>query len=165
VDGDVGSAMAVFETSRFAEHRPRYIESPIDLRLGDARLRGRIDAVYEPSPGAWEIVDFKTGRRRDDPAAIVQLQAYAVAAAEGAVAQAEPETMTVTFAYLGGGALEEVSHDVDDEWFARAKQRIETLMAQAQGDTFPPTPSDACRRCDFLAFCEPGKEAVGEPGS
>jgi len=42
---------------------PRETEQPFSLKLADLRLtiNGRIDAVYETSPGAIEIRDFKTG--------------------------------------------------------------------------------------------------------
>jgi DNA helicase-2/ATP-dependent DNA helicase PcrA len=155
--GDVTSAMAAFRSSRFARERPRYVEAPIDLRLGNGRLRGRVDAVYEPQPGTWEIVDFKTGQPNQDPARVVQLEAYAVAAGSGAVADPPPDDLTVTFAFLGGGQVQEVSHAVDGAWLDGAQRHLGELMAQAQGATFLATPSSACERCDFLAFCEEGR--------
>jgi len=40
----------VFLGSRFADKRARFAEVPIDLGFGAVRVRGRIDAVYEPEP-------------------------------------------------------------------------------------------------------------------
>jgi DNA helicase-2/ATP-dependent DNA helicase PcrA len=150
----------VFAESRFAEMRPRFVEVPIDLRVGANRVRGRIDAVYESEPGTWEIVDYKSGRRRDDPATAVQLQAYAVAAAEGAIATDRPEHLTVSFAYFGGGELEETIEVVDDTWLDNAHERLENLTTRAAAGDFPPTPSDACASCDFLSFCSAGQQFV-----
>jgi len=150
-------AVDVFFASPYAERRARFAEVPIDLRFGDVRVRGRIDAVYEPEPGVWEIVDYKSGRVSDDPALDVQLQTYAIAAADGAVAAPPPERLTVTFAFFGGGVLIERSVRVDEAWLGEARDRVASLTALFAGDRYEPTPSEACRRCDFASFCEAGK--------
>lgn len=150
----------IYLESRFAALRPRFVETPIDLRLPSGRVRGRIDAVYETEPGTWEIVDFKSGSRREDDSAVVQLEAYAVAAADGALSPVPPQHLAVTFAYLGGGMLEEVSVAVDDGWIDHAREHLADLAATATGPQFAPTPSAACRTCDFIRFCEAGSEYV-----
>ncbi|MCP3995070.1 MAG: ATP-dependent helicase [bacterium] len=147
----------VYLASRFAEAKPRFVEAPIDIGLPFGRIRGRIDAVYEPTPDHWEIVDFKSGRNRNKPAAIVQLQAYAVAAADGALSIDPPESITVTFAYLGAGSLEEVKVIADDGWITKARQHLDELIGKAAGPEFPQSPGDACRHCDFLRFCDAGR--------
>jgi DNA helicase-2/ATP-dependent DNA helicase PcrA len=157
----VGDAVGAFRASRFADDRPRFVEAPIDLQINEARIRGRIDAVYEPRPGHWEIVDFKSGRRRNDPSAVVQLQAYAVAAADGAVSTDLPDSMDVTFAYLGTGAVEEVTAAVTDEWLAEARSRLDDLVAEMKADTFEPTPGPGCGQCDFVRFCGAGTAYLG----
>ena len=126
------------------------------------RVRGRIDAVYEPEPGNWEIVDFKSGRNKQDAAASVQLEAYAVAAADGALSATPPERIAVTFAYLGGGTIEEVTVGVDDEWLGDARQHLEDLLTAASGPDYPQSPSPACQHCDFLRFCDAGQAFVAD---
>lgn len=150
----------VFAASRFADSRARFAEVPIDLQLNDVRIRGRIDAVYEPEPGSWEIVDYKSGRPSDDPALDVQLQTYAIAASDGAVATPVPERLTVTFAFFGGGELAERTVDVDAAWLAEARDRISILAERLANDDYEPTPSEACRRCDFATFCPAGHTYV-----
>jgi RecB family exonuclease len=152
-----GSAMEVFLSSRFADRRPAFIETPIDLRLGDARVRGRIDAVYEDADGGWEIVDYKSGRPASDRAAVVQLEAYAVAARRGAVAPSPPERLAVTFLYLGGEEAREVTHHADAPWIDRAEHHLTELIAASAGPDFAPSPSASCRHCDFVKFCDAGK--------
>jgi DNA helicase II / ATP-dependent DNA helicase PcrA len=158
--GDAASAFAVFSASRFAAARPRFVEAPIELHLADGWIRGRIDAIYEPEPGTWEIVDFKSGSARHDDAALVQLEAYAVAAAAGAVHPDPPQRMSVTFAYLGGGELTEIPVEVTDVWLASAERHLVALLETAAGADFDPTPSPACTHCDFLAYCDAGREHV-----
>ncbi|MDJ0663860.1 MAG: ATP-dependent DNA helicase [Acidimicrobiia bacterium] len=150
----------VYLDSRFAHSKPRYVEAPIDIGLGSGRIRGRVDAVYESEPGSWEIVDFKSGRNGANPAAIVQLEAYAVAAADGALSSETPDAIAVTFAYLGGGNLEEVTIAVDHEWLTTARAHLESLLDSASGPDYPQSPSPACRQCDFLRFCDAGRTYV-----
>ena len=147
----------VFLTSRLAAQPARFAEVPIDLQFGTVRVRGRIDAVYEPQPGVWEIVDYKSGRSSDDAALDVQLQTYAIAAADGAVAEPPPDRLAVTFAFFGGGEFAERSVDVDAAWLTDARERIDSLAGRFERSDFEPTPSTACRRCDFRTFCDAGR--------
>ena len=148
-------AYATFQASRFASDRPRWIEVPFSLS-GPIRIRGRIDAVYDRE-GAWEVVDFKSGRHRPDPARLVQLQAYAVAVEDGALAGERPDSLAVTFAYFGDG-LEEVTEEVDDSWLASARERIDGILGGIGDEQFDPTPSAACHHCDFSRFCDAGRQ-------
>jgi DNA helicase-2/ATP-dependent DNA helicase PcrA len=144
-----------FAESRFAGMRPRFVEAPFSLRIADTRIAGRIDAIYEPEPGLWEIVDFKTGRRHDDPAQEVQLEAYALAAVDAGFAAPSPEHIRVAFVFLGSAA-EEVAQEVDKQWLTAARRHLEQLVGLVLSGTTAPTPSAACRRCDFVGFCEEG---------
>jgi DNA helicase-2/ATP-dependent DNA helicase PcrA len=157
-----GDPFAVFLDSRLSQEKPRFAEVPVDLRIGEVRVRGRIDAVYEPEPGVWEIVDYKSGRLSDDEALDVQLHAYALAAADGAIAADRPERLTVTFAFFGGDEYVERSYEVDEAWLATARDRVEGLVALIVTEDYEPTASEECHRCDFLAFCAAGQEYVAE---
>ncbi|NQV08100.1 ATP-dependent helicase [bacterium] len=151
----VASGFGAFSESRFAGIRPILIESPFELMVEGIRVAGRIDAVYEPEPGTWEVVDFKSGRRSDDPARIVQLEAYAVAVADAGLALDPPERTRVSFVYLGDGC-EEVVTDVDDEWLSAARAHVAALVTGAASGEYAKTPSAACRHCDFVKFCPEG---------
>lgn len=154
------SAYRAFLGSRFAAERPILVEVPFELRLDPAlRLRGRIDAIYEPEPGRWEVVDFKTGRRRSD-SALVQLQAYAVAVHDVRFVDDPPTDVAVTFVYLGDG-VETESYRVDDAWLEDARRRLGELADGIRDERFEATPSSLCEQCDFLRFCEPGREFLG----
>ena len=101
------------------------------------------------------MVDFKSGRRHPDPALRVQLEAYAVAVRRGRLPRAPPGTR-VTFAYLGGGALDEVTEEVTDAWRTAARDHLASLLAAAASGERSPAPSEACRGCDFARFCPEG---------
>ncbi len=157
------AAYDAFLASRFADVRPRLVEAPFDLALASGRVRGRIDAVYEPEPGSWEIVDFKSGSPRAGAAARVQLEAYAVAATDAGFAATTPERLAVTFAYLGDGPVE-ITEEVDAGWLEAARDHLDALVAGAAAGDFPAAPSPECARCDFLRFCADGQAWLAAHG-
>ena len=149
---------AVFESSRFKELKARFAEVPFEVHAGEGSVRGKIDAIYEAQTGEWEIVDYKSGRRTDNAARRVQLQAYAVAVSDGAVSQDTPESLTVSFAYFGASTFEEVTESVDESWLDTARTEIALLVDKGANGPFDPTPSMACRHCDFKHHCDAGLE-------
>ena len=86
-DGDEasGDPFAAFGETRYATTSPLLTEVPFEISCGSGRVRGRIDAVYPTPDAGWEIVDFKSGRDRPDGANLVQLQTYALAAAQAGI--------------------------------------------------------------------------------
>ncbi len=159
---EAGSAFQRFKASRFARAQPRFVEAPFDLRLDDhARIRGRIDAIYEHEPDHWEVVDFKSGRPSVSPAATVQLEAYAVAAREAGFAPTPPERLDVTFAYFGGGFTEHTT-TVDAQWLSAAQTHLNDIVDAIRQEHFDPAASAACASCDFLRFCPAGQAWMEE---
>ncbi len=153
----VGDGFDAFAASRYGRETALWVETAIDVRLDSGRVRGRIDAVY-PTGDGWEIVDFKSGRRSSDPARTVQLQAYAVAATEGALRQEVPDELRVSFVYLGGGRLDVETESADAAWLGAARARLEELVGSARRDEYAPTPGPGCHTCDFTSFCAEGRE-------
>jgi DNA helicase-2/ATP-dependent DNA helicase PcrA len=151
---------SIFERSRFSIESPIHIESPFEIEVGDGSVRGKVDAIYDSGGGTWEIVDYKSGRYVDDPARKVQLEAYALAAADGALSNIQPDGIDVTFAYFGDDELVEVTEQVDGEWLSRARKNIAKLVDQGVNGPFDPTPSNGCRWCDFLHLCPAGQVEV-----
>ncbi|HDL48907.1 MAG TPA: PD-(D/E)XK nuclease family protein, partial [Actinobacteria bacterium] len=152
-----GDPFAAYLSSRFAAQRPQFVEVAFELVLSPTvNVKGRIDAIYERSPGSWEIVDFKTGRRSANPAVKVQLEVYAIAAREANLATDPPRTIEVAFVYLGDG-LDVVTERVDETWLGEAHEHLESLTGAILEEEFVETPSPQCQWCDFLAFCPPGR--------
>ncbi|MDQ6754809.1 MAG: ATP-dependent helicase [Actinomycetota bacterium] len=51
-----------FRASSWARRAPAFIEVPIETRVGDVIVRGRIDAVFRDDDGRWDLIDWKTGK-------------------------------------------------------------------------------------------------------
>jgi DNA helicase-2/ATP-dependent DNA helicase PcrA len=79
---DLEAMVETFKASPWAHRSPAFVEVPVETRVGDVVVRGRIDAVFRDADGRWDLVDWKTGRR---PSAAqlktkaVQLAAYRLA--------------------------------------------------------------------------------------
>lgn len=162
-DGDEpsgGDPFSVFEQSRYSTEAPLLTEVPFELHTDGGRVRGRIDAIYSAPDDGWEIVDFKSGRDREDGPNLVQLQTYAVAAADGGLSTREPSHIDVSFVYLGGSEPAVRTHRVDDAWLDRARRTVDGLLESIAAEDWAATPSDACRRCDFLRFCTEGSNHI-----
>ncbi|MPZ51989.1 MAG: AAA family ATPase [Acidimicrobiia bacterium] len=143
--------------STYANTRPLSTESQFEMGLPfGLRVRGRVDAIYRWPDGTHEIVDFKSGRWRDDPAAVVQLQSYALAAPGLGIGIETDEDLRVSFVHLGNG-LEVKSWEADTEWRKRATDNLGGLAKGISTEKFEPTPSPRCTSCDFLRFCPQGK--------
>lgn len=154
---DHTNAWTSFVESRFADVRPRSVETAFALHLAGGTIRGRVDAVFG-SDNAWEIVDYKSGRPSQNTARMRQLEAYALAAADGLLGP-PPDQLTVTFAYLGGGLTEE-RHAVDDDWLSEARRSIESSLDAIAAAEFTPRPGPSCHSCDFLTVCTEGQAFV-----
>ncbi|MFJ6454676.1 ATP-dependent helicase [Paenarthrobacter sp. NPDC091669] len=55
--------VASFKKSEWAQRAPAFVEVPVETRIGDVVVRGRIDAVFLDADGRWQLIDWKTGRR------------------------------------------------------------------------------------------------------
>lgn len=79
---DLDAMVATFRASPWAERAPAFVEVPVETRVGEVVVRGRIDAVFQDADGCWDLVDWKTGRRPSGAklkARSVQLAVYRLA--------------------------------------------------------------------------------------
>jgi DNA helicase II / ATP-dependent DNA helicase PcrA len=138
------------ERFRTEPSEPVWFERQFSFRLGPHLLRGRVDRVDKHPDGAYELIDYKTGRPktaaqlRDD----VQLAVYALAARDAwdleAARQSYHYVLDDRKVPLPPGA-------VDREWIS------DTVLQVAEGilgQGFEPTPSyAACSMCDYRIVC------------
>ena len=95
-----------FARTPYAELKPYAVEAPFELVVGGRLLRGRIDAVYRSvdDPDGFDVVDYKTGLRPSNPAAVaLQLAIYRLAWA--GIAGVPVESVGAAFLYVRTGEL------------------------------------------------------------
>ncbi|MCI0143728.1 ATP-dependent helicase [Arthrobacter bambusae] len=119
--------VATFSTSEWAHRSPAFVEVPVETRIGDVVVRGRIDAVFRGADGTWELVDWKTGRRpsgRQLKTRAVQLAVYRLAWAR--LKGVPLEHVSAAFYYVADDAVVR-PHDLG------TAEELENIIASALG--------------------------------
>jgi DNA helicase-2/ATP-dependent DNA helicase PcrA len=111
-DSDVGDTnelaalQAAFAESPWAARTPVAVEVPFEMPIGDAVVRGRIDAVFADPDGGATVVDWKTGEPPRGAEAMrqaaVQLAVYRLAWA--ALSGVPESSVRTAFYYVRTGA-------------------------------------------------------------
>ena len=138
------------DRARDEEGAPVWFERSFQFRLGPHVLRGRVDRVDQLPDGAYELIDYKTGRPktaaqlRDD----VQLSLYAVGAREDWRLEAALQSY---YYVLDDEKVPVDKTDEDREWI---EDTVHEVAEGILGQGFEPTPSySACSMCDYRIAC------------
>jgi DNA helicase-2/ATP-dependent DNA helicase PcrA len=135
---------------RDEDGEPTWFERPFAFRLGPHLLRGRVDRVDRLPGGAYELIDYKTGRPKSAAALRedVQLSLYAVGAREAWGVDAAQQAYLYV---LDDEKVRVPTEELDRDWIAETVMEVgEGILAQG----FEPTPSyAACSMCDFRIAC------------
>ncbi len=129
---------------------PVWFERSFSFTLGPHTLRGRVDRVDRLADGAYELIDYKTGRpkRAADLREDVQLALYAVASERAWKLEAAHQAY---YYVLDDQKVAVDRSDEDREWI---EDTVQTVAAGIQGQGFEPTPSfSACSICDYRIAC------------
>jgi RecB family exonuclease len=144
-------------------------EVGFEYPLGDAVIRGKIDAIFRMSNHKLRLVDYKTGRyapTEEEAKKSLQLGAYYLAVLR------DPELSTLgkpgrlQLSYLGDFFRESFTvrgFSPGDEYEQWAEETIKGLVANIRGESFAPNPEADCRFCSFKPICPvwpEGGEAV-----
>ncbi len=127
-----------------------WLERSFAFRLGPHLLRGRVDRVDRLPDGAYELVDYKTGRPRSaaELKHDIQLSLYAVGAREAWQLAASSQAY---YYVLDDEKVPVQRDDADRGWIT------DTVLEVADGilsQGFEPTPSyRACSVCDYRIIC------------
>jgi DNA helicase-2/ATP-dependent DNA helicase PcrA len=116
-------------------------------------LTGRMDQVNRIAPGEEEIVDYKTGKPKDEDKAKkdLQLSVYALAARD--VFDWNPARLT----FYNLQTNQAVSAARDDKKLNKVRAEIQEAAADIRAGKFPPKPGFWCKFCDFESIC-PARE-------
>jgi len=159
-----------YRTSRADGRALAAVEEDVDVVIGRARVRGRVDRLERDAEGRPVVVDLKTGKSQ--PAAVElarnpQLGVYQLAAAEGGFERALPGAGPVA---AGGAALvqlggkqktapvqrqEPLGEDDEPEWARTLLARAADGMA---ADRFEAVVGPHCGYCPVFTSC-PAQDA------
>jgi len=81
-DEELAALQQAFLEGEWAERTPVEVEVPFATTIAGVVVRGRMDAVFAEPGDRYDVIDWKTGRRPEGPAAqaaAVQLAAYRIA--------------------------------------------------------------------------------------
>src|SRR6185437_1953594 len=135
-----------------------YQEKVFELALDhEIIVTGRMDQVNRISRRQVEIVDYKTGRPRDQKKAAedLQLSIYALAAQEAL--DLHPERLVLYNLMTN----EAVVTTRDAKALEKAKQRIGAVAGQIRAGDFAPKPGFAtCVRCEYKPLCPSHEQLV-----
>jgi DNA helicase-2/ATP-dependent DNA helicase PcrA len=134
-----------------------YQEKPFELSLENSVIvTGRIDQINRIDGDAVEIVDYKTGKPRDEKKAKedLQLSIYALAARE--VLELEPKQL-VLYNLMSNEA---VATTRDAKALAAAKQKIGEVADQIRAGDFSAKPGFNCGFCDFKPLCPAHEQLI-----
>ena len=139
------------ERSQTEDGRPEWFERQFTFKLGRHLVRGRVDRVDLLPDGAYELIDYKTGRPKSAASLAddVQLSLYAVGARESWHLDASRQA----YYYLLDD--EKVAVPDDDGQRGEWVREVATEVAEGiQSQGFEPTPSvTACGLCDYRLVC------------
>jgi len=143
-----------FEKHKKLLGEPVQLEKKFTLRVGGIPLIGSIDRVDELPGGGFEIVDYKTGKvreqkyvDRDD-----QLTIYALGAK--AALGIEPQSLALYFV----NENKKVSTTRTPEQLEKKRQEIEEKIEEIKESQFEPKTSRLCKWCPYKNLCPDYKQ-------
>ncbi|MBK9476609.1 MAG: ATP-dependent helicase [Tetrasphaera sp.] len=135
-------------------------ELDLEVALGRALIRGRVDRLEADQAGALRVVDLKTGSTKPGPAEVArhpQLGVYQLAIQAGAF---PGHGVSAGAALLQLGKASNVATTlqvqpplVDDEAPQWAAELVESTAEAMAGATFTATPDTWCRLCPVRSSC------------
>ena len=134
-------------------------EQSFEIRVGSARVAGRVDRMDRTGPDTVAIVDYKTGKARsqEDADESLQLSLYALAAKEAWEKRADRlilynlETNTPIVTTRNEAQLEE------------ARLRVQEAADGISAGEFPAKPGHQCTYCPYRNLCPATEKAVLVP--
>lgn len=138
-----------FEKNKKTKVTPKALEQSFNLNIAGTRLYGKIDRVDPLPSGGVEIIDYKTGKSRDqkDVDKDEQLTIYAIGAKESL--KMNPEKLSLYFVESG----EKVTTSRTDQQISDEKEKVADLVGKIKSGNFTATPGMHCGFCDYKDIC------------
>lgn len=134
-------------------------EKSFQIELGGAKVVGRMDRIDRLAGGRVAIIDYKSGRPKDQEAAdeSLQLSIYAIAAERGL--KLAPERL-VLYNLETNQAVETRRTEAE---LLKAEQRVREVAGRIAAGDFAPDPKvHVCKRCTYREVCPATEERLFE---
>lgn len=134
-------------------HQEKTFELPLEENVV---VTGRMDQINRIADDEIEIIDYKTGRPRDQKQATndLQLSVYALAARD--VLELEPGRL-IFYNLMNNQA---VATTRDEKSLKALKQRIAEVADNIRAGEFSPRPTFGCGGCDYKTICPAHEQLV-----
>ncbi|MCA9390398.1 ATP-dependent helicase [candidate division WWE3 bacterium] len=133
---------------------PIEIEMPFNIKIKDLTVGGRIDRVDRYEDGTLEIIDYKTGKMKDEKQLQkdLQLAIYGLAATEKGIFNQPIDQLKLAYYFFEAG--EKVSVNVTPERLENAKEEILEIKSQIEQSNFACSEDYLCQQgCEYDLFC------------
>jgi len=128
---------------------PLFLEKKMDLKVGAFVLDVRIDRIDDLGKNSVEIIDYKTGKPKDEKFAkeSLQLSIYGLACRD--VLRLNPERLS--FYYVNPNEKVTTTRNAED--YETTKKTITETGKKILSEEFEPTPGRICKWCDYASIC------------
>ena len=128
---------------------PAYLEKPFNIRVGEHLINGRIDRIDKLADGSYEVIDYKTGRFKEDIKLDkdLQLSIYALACRD----ILKLPVSKLSLYYLESN--KKISTSRTDQDLENLHQEVSGLIQEMQSSKFNPNLGFHCGFCDFRPIC------------
>jgi DNA helicase II / ATP-dependent DNA helicase PcrA len=144
---------AYYDKLKDRQIRPLYLEKPFTIKVEGASFRGAIDRVDELPDGTVKIIDYKTGKPKEEEKMTKddkeQLLIYQIACLE----TLGKKPSALSFVYLENGS--EIEFIGKDDELVDLRENVAKTIAEIKASGFDADPSEhKCKHCDFKEICE-----------
>ena len=144
-----------FKLNKNSLRPPKSVEEYFQIILDDTIVAGKIDRIDIHESGAFEIIDYKTGKPKSQKDADTNLQVSIYAEAVKQKYGTIPENLT--FYYLETN--EPITTQRSDQQLSNAFDSIRETASLIREEKFEPIEGNHCKYCDYQWIC-PKKQPI-----
>jgi len=136
------------------EELPLFLEKKFTISLGENIKIGGIFDRIDKKGDNYEIIDYKTGKAKDEKAVKkdLQMSLYFLAACDEGILGAKPENLIGTFYFLKEGVKRSVTKSAE-ELIKQKKDILKEIKKMKESD-FAAKPGFWCNFCGYKMVCD-----------